>query len=427
MADGFDKWLSKEIDPSIKWSEDGLNGIVRRWTISADATEASVIETECFLARGTPDDEYEDALLIDQGVVDGTPFGEKQIYQRVYQVLPEDNATLVQVGANVITYSETGLKLVEQHFVGRSGHTLSGTVGVTIADDTDPEIEDLYLSGIAFTERGKVVSKVVKRWAEAGILNAEKLFDSDKGLLYVTFISQGAKFTPTSLNTPTYALTDWILDAFQDGPEASIFRDRARNVNGFRIYTVTVMMQLNGNPLDPEEDNEVKNYQDWMDYQKPGSFLMQATGITASAGVPRAIRVDIVEVLSTSPTMDDTYWPYSIKSWVDYNYSYVPSETGVPIYKSGSAKGYLGDGDFASGAGTVFGAEVDAASGSSGSSPTETEFYGLEDAVVKSKNAPDFVTDEGIQWFRRRKVSVDGIIGTYLNAAHATIVAAWTP
>ena len=240
--DGFDKWLSKELDPSIDWAEHGLSRITRRWTINAEATTAAVINTQCMLPVETPDEEYSTALLMEQGVVDGTAFGEAQIYQRVYQELPANVATLVQLGNDVITYTESGLKQVEQRFVARRGHVLVGAIGETDTEDTAGEIfnplqaedgsvlltesgvaillndapelkqappaynaniDGLHLAANGFSERGKVSAIVVKRWSEAGVLSVSQTYTKASSEVTVSAIGMTATQVGSTLGEVT--------------------------------------------------------------------------------------------------------------------------------------------------------------------------------------------------------------------------------
>lgn len=169
MATGFDKFLSKPLPTTVKPTEHGLRTIIRRWEISAEALREANADTNAFPAYETADEEYTSALLVEQSTGDGTAFGVKLMYWRVYQELPADDATLVQLGENIVTYTDNGLKQVEQRFVARAGHVLTGTVGTSTGASGD--INGLYLSGNGFAERGRVSAVVVKRWAEPGILS----------------------------------------------------------------------------------------------------------------------------------------------------------------------------------------------------------------------------------------------------------------
>jgi hypothetical protein len=328
--------------------------------------------------------------------------------------VPSNAETLVQIGENLVEYAENGLKMVTQRLFGKRTHELTGTVGTTTGSSGD--INGLYLSGNGFAERGKVSAVVVKRWAEPGILEAYKEFARD-GLLYVTFESQGAKSTPTALNTPTYSLTSDPHLAFSGGDEAPIRYDRIKNINGFRRYVVTVMLKQDGSVLEDDgTDNEVHSYQNYVPYRKPGTLTLGADSISASPGNRRYALAQIVEVLSTDSDLDAGYKPFSVANWATYTYNYVPTETGVGVAKAGGANGYLGSGSFASNGGVVFGTDVDSAAGSASSSPSPSTFNDLEDQVIDSDNDPAFTTDEGVKWYRKVKVTMVGTMADNLGS-----------
>jgi hypothetical protein len=318
-------------------------------------------------------------------------------------------------------------------FTGSNGNTATGTnvQGGGTGSISSPYDEDdvgvatitdggktLYLESFqdqTGADNDAQVGRVVTRWAEPGILNTQREFARD-GLLYVTFESQGTKFTPTALN-PTYDLTDEDILAFQNGAAANLFRSRTRNVEGFKRYVVTVMLKQDGTPLtDDGTDNEVNSYQRYLPYQKPGTFTLAADSITASPGMARFALAQITELLSTSGNLAASYKPYSIANWANYNYSYVPSATGIAVVKNGGAKGYLGSGSFASSGGTVFGTDVDSAAGSAGSDPSPSAFNALNNQVMDSDNAPAFVTDEGVKWYRKMKVQMVGTMAANLGS-----------
>jgi hypothetical protein len=287
-------------------------------------------------------------------------------------------------------------------------------VGVTIGSTgtTGVETNGLYLSGLTHANHDETISVFVAKWSQAGILNAEKEFARD-GLLYVTFESQGTKFIPTALN-PARDITDDVTEAFQGGPEADIFRDRTRNVNGFRRYIVTVMMQQNGDPL-TDGDNEVDSYQAWVSYQKPGLLeISVANGPILYPGGPKWVKANIQEFLSTNGNIDDSFKPYSVRNWASSNVSFTPSATGVSVQESKGANNYLASSGGAGNNGTFWGQAVDGYAYTAFSDPIPAVYYALANQVIQSDNDPAFTTDEGRRWYRKVRVSVDGTFGQYL-------------
>ena len=163
-----------------------LSSVVRRYKVDGQHTTVAQLPTAVVLGYETPDEEHSDCLLAHQSVKtrEGAD-AQESILTRVYVQIPADAATLVQMGNDLVTYSENGLKMVEQRFFGKRTHALAGTVGTTAGGSGD--INTLILSSNGFAERGKVLAIVVKRWAEAGILNrSEDLVGSQKAITLQT-------------------------------------------------------------------------------------------------------------------------------------------------------------------------------------------------------------------------------------------------
>lgn len=356
---------------------------------------------------------YPDMCLVSNGA-SYTQTGE-YVISFVYETL---TAAWTKEQDDEVTSTDNGLRVLERSEVAKITATApydEDDVGVATITDGG---KTLYLAGFkdqTGVDNDSQVGRVVTRWAEPGILNTQREFARD-GLLYVTFESQGTKFTPTALN-PTYDLTDEDILAFQNGAAANLFRSRTRNVEGFKRYVVTVMLKQDGTPLtDDGTDNEVNSYQRYLPYQKPGTFTLAADSIEASPGIARFALAQITELFSTSGNLAASYKPYSIANWANYNYSYVPTATGIAVVKNGGAKGYLGSGSFASSGGKVFGTDVDSAAGSAGSDPSPSVFNALNNQVMDSDNAPAFVTDEGVKWYRKMKVQMVGTMAANLGS-----------
>lgn len=301
--------------------------------------------------------------------------------------------------------TENGLLRVEQTELSESNF-----------DDRQIGVErdgTLYLSGEEI-DNGNTIKKRVSRWAEAGILSAQKEFGSD-GLLYVTFVSQGTKNVPTTLNG---SITGIESEVFQGGSPASIRYSKVRDVSGFRKYTVTSFMKADGTALSSSGDNLLNEYDKWISYIKPGEIVLDiSSGVKSTPSVDRSLRVKVYEYLSTDGTFpNDDFKPYSVNAWAYYSISYVvdSEEVVAPVVISKAAKGYLSDSILVGGNTTFIGTPVKSLSGSSASDPYPSVFYALNDQVVKSSNEVGFVTDEGVTWYRKVKVVVDGTFGEYL-------------
>lgn len=181
----------------------GLLTIVRKFKVTGKYTTKAQLEgSEIHLAFETPDPEHSDCLLASQGI-DGSESvdAQKSILVRTYVQLPVNLVDTVQLGSDLITYSESGLKQVEQRFVVRRGHVLTGDVGTTTGAAGD--INDLILSGKGFAERGKVSAVIVKRWSEAGVLSVSQTYTKASSEVTVSAIGMTASQVGSTLGEVT--------------------------------------------------------------------------------------------------------------------------------------------------------------------------------------------------------------------------------
>ena len=301
------------------------------------------------------------------------------------------------------------------------GTNVGGTGGSTPVapyDEDDVGVETitsagktLYLAGFQDDSDDRI-GRFITRWAEAGVLNIEKEFD--EGLLYITFESQGAKFTPTCLNSPSYSLTDDPLLAFQGGVAAQLFRDVQRNVNGFRRYIITVFMQIDGSAL--TSGTVVKTRTTWDDYEYPGyvdtSF---AAGIVPVPGGNVPVLVTITETLTTENTVGSTPVPFGIKQGCYANVSYTPTETGLAeSLNKAFGRNYLAGSLGLAGNNTTFlGMDVTSIAGGGGSKPTYSAFELTSEPILRREIVETFITDAGVQWYRILQVQLVGTFGDY--------------
>ncbi len=303
----------------------------------------------------------------------------------------------------VLSATENGLKQLTRTELSSTNFT-RGTIGT----DT---YESLTLAGEEIDNDG-IIKRRVSRWAEAGILNASKEFAED-GLLYVTFISQGTKFTPTALNA-TKSLTDIETEAFQGGADATVRFSRVRDVNGFRKFEVTVMLQKDGSVL--TSGTVVKTRRTWENYEYPGyvdtSF---SAGIVPVPGGNIPILVEITETMTTDGNLTATPAPFSIKQGCYANVNYIPTETGLAeSLNKAFGTNYLAGGLGITGSNTTFmGMEVSSIAGGGGSNPTYSGFLATNDPILAKPIVEDFVTDEGVQWYRIQQTTLVGTFGTY--------------
>jgi len=397
------EYLKNELKPSVKWTEHGLLTLTRFWEIDSEAIRTENIRDKLFIDRETPDDEYTNALLVDQDVRNGSDFGVTQVYYRVYQELPEDNETLVQLGEDIPNFSDNGLKTVEQRFVCRSGHSLTGVVGTTIG--ATGEINGLYLSSNAFAERGKVSAIVVKRWAEAGELDLTTSYDLD-GLESLAYTFIGTIGTTSG----------------------RIVYNKTGNLNGFRTYIVKTLRKIGGGTV---VDNEVVHSQQVrVNFTYPGvaNFTTRIiplggyNGFTYYWGKVSLERPSTVPITATMEiryqndgdvgTMPDNpadpgnpipYWaPESWASlsadWVSRGVEPTSVDQAFEGYRVGAVNQltYTGGFDKASFLGRfVYGNAIATLSG--GPEDPEGNYYVLNNPTPE----PAFVDESGTKWYRR--------------------------
>ncbi len=253
----------------------GLLTIVRKFKVTGKYTTKAQLEgSEIHLAFETPDPEHSDCLLASQGI-DGSESvdAQKSILVRTYVQLPVNLVDTVQLGSDLITYSESGLKQVEQRFVVRRGHVLTGDVGTTTGAAGD--INDLILSGNGFAERGKVSAVVVKRWAEPGLIDSSEVVGpaSLPGTKRLTYVSQGVPFYPVIDTDPDP--DEWVPASTGTMPDtkAKLVAKNNGGVNGFARYTRTYLVSA-----DPTKTIEgVKyTYDDFVNIDVPGTIECKA-------------------------------------------------------------------------------------------------------------------------------------------------------
>lgn len=349
----------------------------------------------------------ENALM----VLDKESHSEGNAVVKVRRFFVEATDELQQVGRNSLTYNETGLLRLDQSFVAIRG--VSHGVQSIGVDTLVVNGVTLYLAGVQ-TKHSEATIRVTRVWVEPGILDAEKQFTKD-GLLYVTFVSQGIKFVPTALKSGAQ-ITDWILDAFQGGDEAILFKDRARNVSGLRQYVITVMMNADGSPLNPAADNEISNHQMWVRYTRPGEIIISpSAGTIAHPSVDRHVKVNVRVILSTTPTLDGATRPFSVEKWANYYAAWTPEETGVRVHVAKGANGYLADSAGVGTNTTFWGEEVSSYMYNAGSIPTPDQFLAIENAILGAEHEPTFITDTGQRWYRRVQVELVGSMGDYFS------------
>lgn len=365
------------------------------------------IDADVFLAPKTADKTITTCFIVEQALI-GADTGKPNQLKQVFETL---TSSLVDSERPRIDFELNGLRRITTPRVAFPDVAWeAGLIVGTTAYPTSGEI----LSGIK-DDSDHLATRLTLTWIEPGIIEAEKKFDADAGVLFVTFQSVGAKFTPTCLHAPAVITGDPIV-AFQGGAAAVLVSDRTRNVNGLRTFVVTVMMKADGSALSITEDNTVHSFQKYVRQQRPGEInVTSADGIVATPGAERWALVLVEEVLSAVGTLDAAYKPYSVKSWANANLRYKPTDGTAHVSISKGAHGYLAGGGFSGSPGTVMGIPVTVAVGTTSSDPSASAFMALDNQVLGSENGPAFITDTGQKWYRKRRITMVGTFATNLN------------
>lgn len=331
---------------------------------------------------------------------------------RVYETLTK---TWTKERADVIDYALNGLERRARTLVALPGTKVAAadyTVGTSTLAGSDPL---LYLGELR-VEDGDAVKRLSATYTEAGIIEATVEGHDSLDLLLVTFVSVGVRVVPTCLKSGS-SITDDPTVAFQGGAPAQQWRARIGNVNGLRTYNTTVFMKSDGSAIaTPAGENVVGSWQAWARYDRPGVVTLSAAGIEAAPGNGRYVKVLVEEILSTASAVPDNHKPYSVKSWAGVSVSYIPADGSAPVLISKGASGYLAASSHAAGESSFAGIDVESVAGVASSDPTPSAFAALNNQVIDSNNAPAFTTDAGVRWYRRRRVTVVGTFGAYLDA-----------
>jgi hypothetical protein len=233
------------------------------------------------------------------------------------------------------------------------------------------------------------------------------------GIRYVSFTSQGTRVTPTALNA-SYSLTSEPELAFQGGAAAPIYRARTKNVEGFKNFVTVVMLNVDGTPL--ATGDEVTSFTTWENYNYPGEVLLNRTeGILPKAGGDVAVLVTISESLNTTGTVGASPVPFSIKKGCFATINYIPTATGLAaaLTKSYGINYLVGTASITGSGGQFLGMDVSSIAGSASSDPTYATFLATNNPILERKIIDEFVTDEGVRWYRIRQKQLVGTFGAY--------------
>lgn len=325
-------------------------------------------------------------------------------YETVTDVFEDTEPASKSVTAN-------GLSVYSQPQIGSLTAPFTGVIGVTtkVFDGVTHT-----LASFREVESGPAFKRIELQWAQPGVLDAETNFAKD-GILYVTFISQGTRIRPTALAAGK-TLTDDPNEAFIGGAEAPLFRNRIRNVNGFRQYVTTVMLKHDGSKL--ESGQTVKSLTQWVPMRFPG--VVDTTfneGFLPQPGSTVKVRAVVSEVMTTSNDVGATPVPFYIKRGAWVNVRWTPTATGIAQSANRAfGENFLAGSIGLAGSNTTFlGEPVTAIAGGGGSDPTYAEFLALNEPVLSRELLEDMTTDEGVQWYRIRQVKLVGTFGGYLT------------
>lgn len=183
----------------------------------------------------------------------------------------EATDTLTQLGSDLITTSENGLKQVEQRFFVKKGYNLTGEVGVTTG--VGGNIAGLYLSFEGFADHNATTAIVVRRWSEAGLLAINPIQEGSFNLVqqYV-YTSEGTSPSAIHAISPLPKPAGGTLIA-----DAQFFEPEVVNVNGYPRYT----QQVINIPAPDSSSVKIHSKEDFFTITDPGVMNI---GFTFNAG-----------------------------------------------------------------------------------------------------------------------------------------------
>lgn len=420
MADLKPQFLKIKEAEIVKPLIERLYGHRYRVIRRLSAAQGLKVDSELFDAYNRADigdvthlPDLENLSLINAGLVDADrTAADTRLFQLIFETLTD---TLVDAEKPEVDYDLNGLRRTTHKLIGKASIDLGDYDFVVGESLYAPDGESLLMQWTD-ADSDDAATRVTAVYIQPGIIDAEVKFNEDDGLLYVTFVSVGVRVVPTCLKAGADIEDDPTV-AFQGGAKAELWKNRIKNVKGLRTFVVTVAMRANGSALATGgADNVVASWQDWAQFTKPGEVILGSGGIVAYPGNERWVKVLIEDVLSTSGNVPDANKPFSVKSWAGVNVSYTPSDKSAPVIISKGAVGYLADSTYTGSNSDFAGVEVDSVAGVATSDPTPAAFYALNNQVIDSKNGPSVITDAGVRWYRRRKITVVGTFGTYLDA-----------
>lgn len=167
----------------------GLRTITRTYKVNGSAVEIANIEAQCFLAFGTADEEFTDALLIAQRVepISNAPSGLDVSLVRVFREFTDD--TLVSVGEDVVTRDASGRETLTRTFVclADDAEGLAPAIGAVVSGKA--------VQNVRIQDQG-VGAQVVVTYIEAGKLG-ETTRTSNNGALIVKTLTYFNEVPPT--------------------------------------------------------------------------------------------------------------------------------------------------------------------------------------------------------------------------------------
>ena len=404
----FDHTSPQELAPEVDILFMGRRRVTRKFVLG----ENNSIVDAIYSAYGDADPAeltsaftgYANLRLVQQKVLPSAKAGLPSTLIQVFETIAD---SLAPETSDLIDFELNGLKRTTRQLIGSTAADISAFVVGTQSYGTSPV---QYLASVKI-EQTEAFTRVNAVYLQAGITDAEKKSDSDAGLLYVTFRSWHTKVIPTCLKGGS-ALNDDPTIAFQGGAAAQIYRDRIENVKGFRTYTVTVMMKIDGSALAVGSDQLVNSYDKYIAFTRPGVLSIDTSsanakgwGFVGEPGAEKAPLALVQEYLSTVSTLDASFAPFMVTHWASAFLSYIQDGEAGTVSKS--AHGYLGG---ASGAGTG----NPTYSYSISSSPTIAAFLAQTNVVAASSNGPAFVTDEGVRWYKKTRISIPGTLASAL-------------
>ena len=394
--------------PLLEFLEDGRLRVTRRYGVAAYLTRSTqkdkflrplgTLDTEAFEGFAPPSYlTYADCVLVSARLSHKDPYNQTSLPTVLTEVFEEAKDTPTVVRKSDIECGPDGARRFTVVLVNKASQaytpSMAGALTMTIGSDT----------GVLERERvdtGAAVRRIERVFLTQGLLEARRR-QWMRGMLWVEFVSVGAKLTPTSKSGAT--LTDDVVADHTGGTASLVLWDDIERVRGLPIHTVRVALKKDGSALTGSED-VLDTYTDWVQYRWPGCVSIDnEIGFLLEPPRDRMFHAT-VQICLTAQKMDK---PEMVSSWASAYLTYTPVATGVGVTRSASYPGYLAGSGLASiGTTNVLGNAARNVVGTVVSNPAYADFTILG-KVISNDIVHEFTTAAGTSYRVRRIITIN--------------------